>query len=103
VNHTKKQAIDLDDYYRKSLSMTKNRDFYVIDPIPGLTETGGGLCMALFDGMTSATTEKLDMEWCGDLLQIVSDLPNGYERIDCCFTDLWDRTRFCYTKYGVDE
>jgi hypothetical protein len=103
VNHTKKQAVDLEDYYKKSLSMTKNRDFYAIDPIPALTETGGGLCMALFDGMPSATTEKLDMEWCGDLLQIVDDLPDGYERIDCCFADIWGRTKFCFMEYGVDE
>jgi hypothetical protein len=59
--------------------------------------------MALFDGMTSATTEKLDMEWCGDLLQIVNNLPDGYERIDCCFADVWGRAWFCLKKYGVDE
>jgi hypothetical protein len=103
VNHTKKQAVDLDNYYKKSLSMTKHMDLYAIDLIPGLTETGGGLGMALFDGMTSATTEKLDMQWCGDLLQIVDDLPDGYERIDCCFANSWGRARFCYPEYGVDE
>jgi hypothetical protein len=103
VNHTKKLAVDLGDYYKNSLSMTRKGHFYAIDPIPALTETGGGLCMALFEGMTSATTENLDMEWCGDLLQIVNDLPDGYERIDCCFADVWGRTQFCYIAYGVDE
>jgi hypothetical protein len=103
VNHTKKLAFDLGDYHNKSLSMTKNGDLYAIDPIPALTETGGGLCIALFKGMTSATTENLDEEWCGDLLQIVNDLPDGYERIDCCFAEIWGRTRFCYREYGVDE
>jgi hypothetical protein len=66
VNHTKKLALDLDDYYKKSLSMTKNGDLYAIDPVPVLTETGGGLSMALFDGMTSTTTDNLDEEWCGE-------------------------------------
>jgi hypothetical protein len=103
VNRTKKLAVDLGDYYKKSLSMTKNGDLYVIDPIPGLTETGGGLSMALFEGMTPATTENLDGEWCGDLLQIVNDLPDGYERIDCCFANIWGRTQFCYKEYGVDK
>jgi hypothetical protein len=103
VNHTKKLVIDLDDYYKKSLSKTKNWDLYAIDPIPVLTETGGGMSMALFDGMTSATTEKLATEWCGDLLQIVNKKPNRYKRIDCCFADVWGRTRFCYKEYGVDE
>jgi hypothetical protein len=103
VNHTQKLAVDLGDYYKKSLSMTENRILYAIDPIPALTETGGGINMALLDGMKSATTEKLAEEWCGDLLQIVNDLPDGYKCIDCCFADLWGRTRFCYTEYGVDE
>jgi hypothetical protein len=103
VNHTKKQALDMDDYYKNSLSMTRKEDLYVIDPIPALTETGGGLERALFEGMISATTENLDMEWCGDLLQIVNDLPNGYERIDCCFAEIWGRARFCQRTYGVDE
>jgi hypothetical protein len=103
VNHTQKLAIDLGDYYKKSLSMTKNRDLYVIDPIPVLTETGGGVSIALCDGMTSITTEDLAMEWCGDLLQIVNTLPKGYECIDCCFADVWSRARFCYKEYGVDE
>jgi hypothetical protein len=103
VNHTKKQAVDLGDYYQKSLSMTEDGELYAIDLIPALTETGGGLCMALFDGMTSATNEKLSGEWCGDLLQIVNDLPDGYECIDCCFADVWSRARFCHREYGVDE
>jgi hypothetical protein len=55
VNHTKKQALDLGDYHKKSLSMTRNGDLYAIDPISALTETGGGLEMALFEGMTSAS------------------------------------------------
>jgi hypothetical protein len=103
VNHTKKRAIDLAAYYKKSLSLTTKGDFYAIDPIPALTETGGGLGMALFDGMASATTEKLNMEWCGDLLQIVNDKPDGYKRINCCFADIENRTRFCYKEYGVDK
>jgi hypothetical protein len=103
VNRTKKQAVNLHNYYKKSLSMTKSGDLYAIDPIPVLTETGGGLSMALFDGMTSSTTEKLNTEWCGDLLQIVKNLPDGYKRINCCFADAWGRARFCHREYGVDE
>jgi hypothetical protein len=103
VNHTKKLAIDLSAYYKRSLSKTKHDDIYLIDLIPALTETGGGLGMALFDGMTSGSTDELCSEWSGDLLQIVDAVPVGYELIDCYFADIWARARFCHTEYGVDE
>jgi hypothetical protein len=104
VNHTQKQEVHLGDYYKKSVSILGNgHSRYAIDAIPALTETGGGVEMALFDGMTFATTEELRAEWCGDLLQIVDALPDGYERLDCCFAGAWARARYCYKKYGVDE
>ena len=68
-----------------------------------LTETGGGTPMALYDGISADTTEILAGEWCGDLLQIVDELPEAYQLIDCCFAPIWDRANYCYQNFGVDE
>ncbi|MDR1916071.1 MAG: hypothetical protein LBQ58_05810, partial [Synergistaceae bacterium] len=66
------------------------------------TETGGGTSMALFEGISADSTEQLSETWCGDLLQIVDNLPEDYELIDCCFAEVWYRASFCYRMFGVD-
>ena len=104
VNHTQKYAVDLTSYYTKSVSRYRTDDInFVIDPVPVLTETGGGIEMALFDGLTVETTENLAGSWCGDLLQIVDELPEDYKIIDCCFAEAFKRARYCYSVFGVDE
>ena len=42
VNHTRKLAIDMADYFNQSRALTQNGKVYVVDLIPVLTETGGG-------------------------------------------------------------
>jgi len=103
VNHTKKLAVDLEDYFMRSLFLIPNGEITAIDALPVLTETGGGTQMALIEGVTVDSTEELAGTWCGDLLQIVEALPEGYEIIDCCFTDIWGRAEYCYRIFGVDE
>lgn len=103
INHTKKIAIDLHDYYEKSVSSNEKNQKFVIDPIPVLTETGGGIEMALFDGLSPETTDELTSTWLGDLLQIVDILPNDYKLINCCFVDATYRAHYCYHKYGVNK
>lgn len=102
VNHTKKLAINLADYYKKSKSMINNT-IIVIDPVPALTETGGGIAMALLDGLAADSTEYLAEQWCGDLLQIVDELDNGYELINCCFAEIRSRMNYCYETYGISK
>jgi len=102
VNHSKKMAIDLADYYDKSKSL-KCGIIMAIDPVPVLTETGGGTYFALSPGMTIDTTEDLAGEWCSDLLQIVDVLPINYNLIHCCFAEVRYRSHFCYKEFGVNE
>jgi hypothetical protein len=58
LNHTKKLAVDLANYYELSISFNNNRENYTIDAIPVLTETGGGTMMAL-NGASIESTENL--------------------------------------------
>jgi hypothetical protein len=102
LNHTKKLGVELGDYFFRSAFRWRKRRIAAIDAIPVLTETGGGTSMALFDGVATDSTEKLAETWCGDLLQIVDQLPSDYERIDCCFSGFWERASFCYRLFGVD-
>lgn len=104
VNHTKKLAINLQKYRERSICLTSDRKYeFAIDLIPPLTETGGGTLMALFDGCSADVTEHLIGTWCGDLLQIVDNLPDNYEEIECCFAPIWERARYCKTNFGLDE
>lgn len=102
VNHTKKLAINLEDYYKQSKSMIDNT-IMVIDPVPVLTETGGGIDMAFLDGFAIDSTEYLAEQWCGDLLQIVDDLDSSYELINCCFAEIRSKMNYCYETYGVSK
>jgi len=103
VNHTQKIAIDLADYFYQSIATTQSGTNYAIDPIPVLTETGGGTEMVLFDGIADDTTEQLKGKWCGDLLQIVDRLPDGYSLINCCFAELQGKLNYCYNVFGFDK
>jgi hypothetical protein len=103
VNHTKKLAIDLADYYNQSKVMSKKGTYYSIDAIPVLTETGGGTEMALLEGIIAETTEQLAGEWCGDLLQIVKKIPDGYSLINCCFAEIQSKTMYSYKTFGVNK
>jgi len=103
INHTKKLAVDLEDYYKQSQFFTAKNEPLTIDLVPVLTETGGGSGMAMFDGVSVESTEELFGTWMGDLLQIVDELPDGYQIINCCFAELWNRAKYCYRKFGVDQ
>ncbi|MCL2322371.1 MAG: hypothetical protein FWC47_09730 [Oscillospiraceae bacterium] len=103
INHTKKLAVDLTDYYEQSRFLSDNGIDMCIDAVPVLTETGGGTEMALFDGVCTDSTEELSRSWCGDLLQIVPDLPTDFEVINCCFAEIWCKAEYCYKKFGVNE
>jgi len=102
INHTKKLAVDLADYHSKSKFILENI-VTAIDPIPVLTETGGGSRLAFLKGVTYDSTENLSETWCGDLLQIVDELPSDYKLIDCCFASLAEKTKYCYRIFGVDK
>jgi hypothetical protein len=103
VNHTKKLAIDLMDYYKQSDCCINSQKGVTIDAIPVLTETGEGAQMAFFDGISVDTTEELTGQWCGDLLQIVDKIPEGYQLINCCFAEIWAKAKYLYHKYGVNK
>jgi hypothetical protein len=106
VNHTKKIAVDLADYHKRSrffFGDGKYAPIGAIDAIPALTETGDGVKMALSEGVSTDSTEELAGRWCGDLLQIVDGLPQDYELINCCFADAWERAEYCYYAFGVSD
>jgi len=106
VNHTKKLAIDLADYYEKSRSFRSDQGIIqemAMDPVPVLTETGGGSYSVFMEGITADTTEKLACTWRGDLLQITDAPPDGYELIHCCFAEVKERAFFSYQTFGVNK
>lgn len=104
VNHNHKLAINLETYYQSSLCTQYQDGFmYVVDPIPVLTETGGSVGMVFYDGMTDSTTIELEGTWCGDLLQILDELPDGFSEIKCCFAPVIPRAVYCYNEFGVNE
>jgi len=103
INHTKKQVIDLKDYYHKSLLINRHSEEYLIDLIPCLTESGSGSVMALFDGASEEVTEELIGKWCGDLLEIVDQYPEDYVKVNCCFASLPERLFYCIKCFGIDE
>jgi len=103
INLTKKQAVDLVKHYECSKTLNSYMQEIVIDPVPVLTETGGGTMMALLNGASIETTEELAGIWCGDLLQIVAELPKGYEIVNTCFADICGRARYYIEKFGFDE
>jgi hypothetical protein len=102
LNHTKKLAVDLADYHRQSKFLSKDGEDMAIDTVPVLTETGGGTQIALFDGVSADSTEGLAGEWCGDLLQIVEELPREYKIINCCFSEARHRAQYCYRAFGLN-
>ena len=102
LNHTKKQAIDLEEYHNRS-KYIKDTYEIAIDPLPVLTETGGGTQMALYNGVSIDSTEELAGLWCSDLLQIVDEIPHDYQLINCCFAEIWSRAKYCYRKFGVNQ
>jgi len=101
LNHTKKQAVDLAGYLERSKFLVEG-EIAAIDPVPVLTETGEGAQMAFFDGVSMDSTETLAGEWCGDLLQIVDEMPTDYQLINCCFLEIWSGVYYCYDTVGVD-
>ena len=104
LNHDKKVAIDLSNYFVKSISsFSGTNDLFSIDAIPVLTETGEGTSMVFDKGVSIDSTEDLAETWCGDLLQIVDDLPENYTLIPCCFADMCDKVKFCYQLFGTNE
>jgi hypothetical protein len=103
VNHDKKLAINLDDYYNKSSLLTSSGVKFVVDLIPVLTETGGGIEMLLFKGAGTDTTEELAGTWCGDLLEIVDSAPTDYALVNCIITPYVGRLYYCYYNFGTDS
>lgn len=104
INHTKKQAINLEDYYKRSVMLTsQSHEEYVIDLIPVLTETGGGTPMVLFEGRSLDTTSKFSKWWRADLLQISESIPYGYSLISCCFAELFGKAIYFENKFGMNK
>jgi len=103
LNHSKKSAVDLKDFFNKSISYHTKGERFTIDPLPILTETGGGTQMALIDGISTDSTEELAGIWCGDLLQITDALPNDYILINCCFADMRSKARYCLHEFGTSD
>ena len=102
INHTKKQAINLKEYFENSKFFVQDIEA-TIDLISVLTETGGGTAMVLMEGITSGSTEHLVEDWCGDLLQIVEECPKDYELLEFCISQSSDRMRYCYKKYDTNK
>jgi len=104
VNHTQKLAVDLGDYFVQSCYFSQDGKYLLAaDALPVLTETGGGHYMLFYDGLSVKSTEELAGTWCGDLLQIVEILPEGYTIINCCFAEVWHKAKHCYYVFGIDE
>jgi hypothetical protein len=95
-------AIDLRDYHERSTSALPGAA--CVDPLPVLTETGGGAAMLFFDGASLDTTYKLFGAWRWDVLQIVAEAPGGYEIVPCCFSPMYSNVvTMVHERNGCDE
>jgi hypothetical protein len=104
INHDRQLAVNLENYYNCSKFYLNSRPKLVaVDLIPVLTDNCGGSRMAMLKGISAETTENLFGQWCGDLLQISNTVPEGYEIIQCCFVEIWNRAYYCYYTFGKDE
>ena len=109
INQTKKQAVDLADYQTKAKFHCDETEVEMcIDPIPVLTELSGssysgGARMAYLNGVSAQCTPELASSWQGDLLQISDSLPDGFDTIDCCFADVWEKAKYCYKVFGLTD
>ena len=104
LNHSKCLAVDLGDYFELSEFRHQGSDSFTriaLDPIPVLTKTEKGIGMDA--GVSAETTRKLGGAWCGDVLEIKDEMPDGYKLIKCCFVGIWERARFLYKKFGLDS
>ena len=102
LNHSTKMGVDLKEYYKRSVWVNETGDSLAIDIVPFLTNTGGSV-MAYTDGVSAESTEKLAGSWCGDLLQITDSIPEGYEILNCCISEVWGKGKSLYRTYGVNE
>jgi len=97
-----------------------------IDPIPFLTnaeksvlnkfdivwEYDKGIEIGIFEELIlsnstglipSDMTEGLISQWCGDLLQLMEDVPVEYKVVNCCFAVANRKACYFDQKYGTDE
>lgn len=88
VNHTKKIAIDLCYYWQSSAFYYDFGKIACVDPIPVLTETGGGSKRLASIGINLEISGIMSGSWCGDLLQIVDEVPSKYIQMILSFGNL---------------
>jgi hypothetical protein len=91
VNHTKRFAVDLEKYYEDSSfrKMVQGVEIQTtVDAIAVLTDTGGGVGMLSGECDAIDTLEHFAGQWCGDLLQITSEIPVSYAYIRFCFAEV---------------
>lgn len=72
INHTKKQVLDLTDYYNNSIINyyeKGRRDNWVIHPLPLLTAFGNGSAGGDYRGEKAINKDKVGI-WAGDLIEI---------------------------------
>ena len=72
INHTKKQVLDLTDYYNNSIINyyeKGRRDNWVIHPLPLLTAFGNGSAGGDYQGEKAINKDKVGI-WAGDLIEI---------------------------------
>lgn len=72
INHSKKQFIDMRDYYNNSILHygKKRKDEFVIHPLPLLTAVGNGKGGGDYYGNGAINKEDVGL-WAGDLIEIV--------------------------------
>lgn len=80
VNVTKKQYVDLKDYFEKSKKI-ENGDVWCVHPLPLLTSIGNGAGGGDYWGVNK---EVVGM-WATDEVQFVEELPEGMEKLEVAF------------------
>lgn len=92
INHTKKQYLDLTEYYNDSIiNYYKNgrKESWVIHPLPLLTAFGNGLGGGDYRGEKAINKDKVGI-WAGDLIEIKpydKDYNWDYESKQCKYKD----------------
>ena len=84
-NHTQKMYVDCDEYFSKSKVDEGEYGIWCLHPLSLLTCVGNGQGGGDY---RSEIGQDLVGIWCWDVISVENEIPEGYEKLDCCFKEI---------------
>lgn len=86
INHSKKQFVDCNEYFKNSVVYIQNVD-WCFHPLPLLTCIGNGLGCGDFNHPTNDSTMNYVGAWAWDKISITDNCPKNYDEINLLFKE----------------